>query len=137
MFKRLLIGLGAVAALSACTPEEHAVWLDWNAQDPAAAMEFADSYAHAERGSRYQATASDTDPVWDRLANCESNGNWHINTGNGYYGGLQFALSTWRANGGSGYPHNASREEQIRVAEVLRSQAGFSPWPGCRRKLGL
>jgi peptidoglycan hydrolase-like protein with peptidoglycan-binding domain len=76
--------------------------------------------------------------VWDRLAQCESGGNWSINTGNGYYGGLQFLQSTWNANGGSGNPANASREEQIRVAENLRdSGAGYAPWPACSRKLGL
>ncbi|MBM0127092.1 transglycosylase family protein [Pimelobacter simplex] len=76
--------------------------------------------------------------VWDRLAQCESGGNWHINTGNGYYGGLQFNLGTWRANGGTGYPHQASREEQIRVATRLRDAAGgYGPWPGCAAKLGL
>jgi hypothetical protein len=76
--------------------------------------------------------------VWDRLAQCESGGNWSINTGNGYYGGLQFLPSSWRAAGGSGMPHQASREEQIRVAENLRSQVGsFRPWPQCAAKLGL
>ena len=78
-----------------------------------------------------------TGKTWNRLAKCESGGRWHINTGNGYYGGLQFLASTWRANGGSGMPHQASRAEQIRVAENLRSQAGFAPWPQCARKLGL
>lgn len=75
--------------------------------------------------------------VWDRLAQCESGGNWRINTGNGYYGGLQFLPSTWRANGGKGMPHRASRTEQIRVAENLRRKAGFRPWPTCSRRLGL
>ncbi|MEX3532475.1 resuscitation-promoting factor protein RpfE, partial [Mycobacterium tuberculosis] len=68
---------------------------------------------------------------WDAIAQCESGGNWSINTGNGYYGGLQFTAGTWRANGGSGSAANASREEQIRVAEnVLRSQ-GIRAWPVC------
>ncbi|MCW2623859.1 MAG: Transglycosylase-like protein, partial [Mycobacterium sp.] len=59
---------------------------------------------------------------WDAVAACESGGNWSIATGNGYYGGLQFTMGTWRANGGAGSPHNASKAEQIRVAEnVLRS----------------
>ena len=58
--------------------------------------------------------------VWDSLAQCESGGNWAINTGNGYYGGLQFNLGTWRAYGGTGYPHQASRETQIAVATRLR-----------------
>ena len=71
---------------------------------------------------------------WDAVAKCESGGNWAINTGNGYYGGLQFNAGTWRANGGSGMPHNASRSEQIRVAEnVLRSQ-GIGAWPVCGRR---
>lgn len=75
--------------------------------------------------------------VWDRLAECESNGRWSIDTGNGYYGGLQFALRSWRAAGGSGYPHHHSREEQIRVAERLLEMQGWSAWPACSRQLGL
>ncbi|MCV7259883.1 transglycosylase family protein [Mycobacterium shimoidei] len=71
---------------------------------------------------------------WDAIAACESGGNWSISTGNGYYGGLQFTPSTWRANGGTGSAANASREEQIRVAEnVLRSQ-GIGAWPVCGRR---
>ena len=81
--------------------------------------------------------SSSGNSVWDRLAQCESGGNWSINTGNGYYGGLQFLPSTWRANGGSGMPHQASRAEQIRVAENLRAKSGFAPWPACSKKLGL
>lgn len=74
------------------------------------------------------------DVNWDAVAACESGGNWHIATGNGYYGGLQFTMSTWRANGGSGSPHQASREEQIRVANnVLKSQ-GIRAWPVCGRR---
>jgi TolA-binding protein len=75
--------------------------------------------------------------VWDQLAQCESGGNWHINTGNGYYGGLQFALSTWHSVGGTGYPHEHSREEQIRRAEILQQRAGWGQWPACAAKLGL
>jgi uncharacterized protein YabE (DUF348 family) len=75
--------------------------------------------------------------VWDRLAQCESGGNWSINTGNGYYGGLQFSLSTWRAYGGSGYPHQNSRAQQIAVAQKLQAAAGWGQWPACSRKLGL
>jgi hypothetical protein len=80
------------------------------------------------------------DAVWDQLARCESGGNWAINTGNGYYGGLQFSLSTWQAYGGGAYaprPDLATREEQIAVAERLRAARGYSPWPACSRKLGL
>jgi hypothetical protein len=75
--------------------------------------------------------------VWDRLAQCESGGNWSINTGNGYSGGLQFLPSTWRAYGGSGQAHHASREAQIRVAERIRADVGYGAWPACSRKLGL
>ena len=75
--------------------------------------------------------------VWDSLARCESGGNWAINTGNGYYGGLQFSLSSWRAVGGSGYPHQASREEQIARAEQLLARQGWGAWPACSAKLGL
>ena len=76
--------------------------------------------------------------VWDRLAQCEAGGNWATNTGNGYYGGLQFNLGTWRANGGSGYPHQASRAQQIAIATKVRDAAGgYGAWPGCAAKLGL
>ena len=75
--------------------------------------------------------------TWDRLAECESNGNWSINTGNGYYGGLQFNLSSWQAVGGSGYPHQASKSEQIARAEKLRAIQGWGAWPACSAKLGL
>ncbi len=76
--------------------------------------------------------------VWDRLAQCESGGNWAINTGNGYYGGLQFNLSTWHSYGGSGYPHQNSREAQIAVAERVRAATGgYGSWPACASSLGL
>lgn len=75
--------------------------------------------------------------VWDKLAACESGGNWSINTGNGYYGGLQFSLSSWRGVGGRGYPHQASKAEQIRRAEMLRASGGWGHWPACSAKLGL
>ncbi len=78
--------------------------------------------------------------VWDSLAQCESGGNWSINTGNGYYGGLQFVPSTWLAYGGGAYaalPSQASREQQIAVAERLRASSGFGSWPACSAKLGL
>ena len=75
--------------------------------------------------------------TWERLAECESGGNWHINTGNGYYGGLQFSLSSWRAVGGSGYPHQATKAEQIRRGERLLDMQGWGAWPTCSRKLGL
>ena len=75
--------------------------------------------------------------VWDQVAQCESGGNWGINTGNGFSGGLQFTQSTWNANGGSGSAANASKGEQKRVAQnVLKSQ-GPGAWPVCGAKAGL
>lgn len=99
--------------------------------------------APAAATSGYAAPASAPAPavasgsVWDRLAACESGGNWAINTGNGFYGGLQFTLSSWQAVGGSGYPNMASREEQIARAEKLLALQGWGAWPACTAKLGL
>ena len=70
--------------------------------------------------------------VWDRIAACESGGNWAANTGNGYYGGLQFNLGTWQAYGGTGRPDQNSREQQIAVAERVRdASGGYGAWPVC------
>ena len=75
--------------------------------------------------------------VWDKLAQCESSGNWSANTGNGFSGGLQFTPSTWKAFGGKGSAHNASRAEQIAVAERVLDGQGWKAWPACSSKLGL
>jgi resuscitation-promoting factor RpfE len=80
------------------------------------------------------ATANADSVNWDAVAACESGGNWAINTGNGYYGGLQFTMGTWHSNGGSGSPHNASRSEQIRVAENVLQSQGIGAWPVCGRR---
>lgn len=86
-------------------------------------------------GTTLGATApAHAEPNWDAVAACESGGNWHINTGNGYHGGLQFTLGTWHANGGLGLPENASREEQIRVAEHVLHSQGIGAWPICGRR---
>ena len=81
------------------------------------------------------ATAHAAGHDWDAVAQCESGGNWGINTGNGYYGGLQFSQSTWEANGGSGSASNASRDEQIRVAENVLASQGAGAWPVCGQYL--
>lgn len=78
-----------------------------------------------------------TEETWDRLASCESTNRWDINTGNGFYGGLQFTLSSWAAVGGEGYPHHASKAEQIMRAEKLQDLQGWGAWPLCSKKLGL
>lgn len=75
--------------------------------------------------------------TWEQLAQCESGGNWAINTGNGYYGGLQFSLSSWQSTGGAGHPHEHSKWEQIHRGELLQARQGWGAWPACSRKLGL
>lgn len=77
--------------------------------------------------------------VWDALAGCESGGNWAINTGNGYYGGVQFDQNTWERQGGLRYAQRAdlaTREEQIAIAEVTRARQGWGAWPTCSARLG-
>ncbi|MGW0868543.1 MULTISPECIES: transglycosylase family protein [Streptomyces] len=77
--------------------------------------------------------------VWDRIAQCESGGNWHINTGNGYYGGLQFAPSTWSAYGGTAYAataDRASKSQQIAVATKVQRAQGWGAWPTCSARAG-
>ena len=79
-----------------------------------------------------------TDAEWDTVARCESSGNWAINTGNGYQGGLQFAPSTWLGFGGGQYAsaaHLASRDEQIAIAEKVLAGQGKGAWPVCGRGL--
>lgn len=78
--------------------------------------------------------------IWDALAECEAGGNWKINTGNGYYGGIQFDQSTWERQGGLRYAPRAdlaTREEQIAIAEVTRQRQGWDAWPACTGRLGL
>ncbi|MEY2248182.1 transglycosylase family protein [Streptomyces sp. BF23-18] len=85
-----------------------------------------------------EAAAADNG-VWDRIAQCESGGNWHINTGNGYYGGLQFSAGTWRAYGGTAYAptaDRASRSAQIAIATKVQSAQGWGAWPTCSARAG-
>ncbi len=85
-------------------------------------------------------SASAATSAWDKLAGCESGGNWSINTGNGYYGGLQFAGGTWTGNGGGRYASRAdlaSRAEQIVIAARVLDNRGWGPWPACSSRLGL
>lgn len=77
------------------------------------------------------------DTVWDVLAVCESSGDWQANTGNGFYGGLQFLPESWWLVGGEGLPHEASREEQIHRAELLLARQGWKAWPVCSVRVGL
>ncbi|WP_157983895.1 transglycosylase family protein, partial [Nesterenkonia muleiensis] len=88
-------------------------------------------------GQHRQSSHGPYSSAWDRLAQCESGGNWSINTGNGYYGGLQFSASSWRWVGGSGLPHQASKQEQIQRAYQLWQRQGWGAWPSCSQQLGL
>ncbi|HZZ50792.1 MAG TPA: transglycosylase family protein [Pseudonocardia sp.] len=104
--------------------------------------------SHRGKSSRgHSALRQERDPAvptahaakWDKLAQCESTQNWDANTGNGFKGGLQFTDSTWRAYGGHRYAptaNQASRTEQIAVAEKVRQGQGWGAWPSCSRKLG-
>ena len=78
--------------------------------------------------------------TWDQLAQCESGGNWAINTGNGYYGGLQISRSTWHAHGGGRFaarPDRASKRQQIRVATRIKHSQGWGAWPACSARIGV
>ncbi|MEV6210899.1 transglycosylase family protein [Kitasatospora sp. NPDC051914] len=78
--------------------------------------------------------------IWDKVAQCESGGNWKINTGNGYYGGLQFSARTWKGFGGARYAplaHQASKSQQIAVAEKVLASQGPNAWPVCSKRAGL
>ncbi len=101
------------------------------AQAPPPPTVVADSTA---RASRYEETSSMSGMDWDAVASCESGGNWHINTGNGFYGGLQFTQQTWVGVGGLQYAPRAdlaTREQQIAAAEVLLLTQGRGAWPVC------
>ena len=81
-----------------------------------------------------------TTRTWDRIAHCESGGRWHINTGNGYYGGLQISPGTWRGYGGKHFaalPSRATKAEQIRIGERIKRGQGWRAWPSCSARLGL
>src|SRR5699024_360590 len=97
-----------------------------------------ESSANRDSGSPAPSVANGS--VWDRLAECESGGNWSTNTGNGYHGGLQFNPTTWNSMGGDQYAptaDKATREQQIAVASKLQSQAGWGQWPACTSAMGL
>ncbi len=96
---------------------------------------------HVTKGTkRANAPAVADGSVWDQIAQCESGGNWSINTGNGFYGGLQFNPGTWQAYGGGAYAptaDQASREQQIAIAEKVQAAQGWGAWPACTARLGL
>lgn len=90
----------------------------------------------AVAGSAPASQAADL-ATWEKLAQCESGGNWSINTGNGFYGGLQFTQQSWNGVGMTGSPHTASKEAQIEAAERLLAVQGWGAWPSCTAQYGL
>ncbi|MGO1683313.1 MULTISPECIES: transglycosylase family protein [Actinomycetes] len=98
------------------------------------------SSGSSSSSSSSSAPAAPSGSVWDRIAQCESGGNWSINTGNGYYGGLQFSAQTWNAFGGGKYAstaNQASRGQQIDIAKKVQAQQGWGAWPSCTSQLGI
>lgn len=92
------------------------------------------------KSKKEEEVTSVTSSAWDRIAECESGGDWSINTGNSYFGGVQFLKTSWDAMGGqefAAYPHHASKAEQIIVAERLLEVQGWGAWPVCSAKAGL
>jgi resuscitation-promoting factor RpfB len=106
-------------------------------EEPAATDSTSSASSSSSAGT---SAAGPSSGVWQKLAQCESGGNWGINTGNGYYGGLQFTAATWKAQGGTKYaplPHQATPAQQIEIATKLQKRAGWGQWPACTSKLGL
>ena len=108
-----------------------AAWLNAAVENQLRAYAFAAWIAAAQQAQADQ--RADLVWRWSGVAQCESGGNWAINTGNGYYGGVQFLLSTWRSVGGQGYPHQNSPGEQAYRAEILKNRSGLGQWPVCGR----
>lgn len=142
--RRFLVPI-LLLAITGCTPGQIEAWSDWYRADPNAAVAFAEQpeiQAQLGGGSDEPDVDSGGDSggvyePWISLAECESGGNWHIDTGNGYYGGLQFAWGSWEAAGGSGNPAHASPSEQVARAETLQDMQGWGAWPSCARQIGL
>jgi LysM repeat protein len=126
---------GTASSSTSSAPEPESTPEPESAPEPEATPE---PEAESEPASEAPASNGNVSvATWDRVAECESNGDWSINTGNGYYGGLQFALSSWEWVGGSGMPHEASKSEQIARAEILLERQGWGAWPACSSALGL
>lgn len=110
-----------------------------------AARKAAEEAARAEAAAREAARAAlqpkiENGEIWDMLAQCESSGNWSANTGNGFYGGLQFHPGTWSGYGGEQYAPRAdlaTRKQQIAVAIKVQRSQGWGAWPACSREIGL
>jgi resuscitation-promoting factor RpfA len=127
------------AALAAFLLSGGMIAADIAAAAPADAHTTGDTARKAKprRARARRAQAPPTAANFARLRQCESGGNYSINSGNGYYGAYQFSASTWRSLGFTGLPHQASAAVQDTAAAKLQAQQGWRPWPGCSRKLRL
>jgi hypothetical protein len=125
-------GVRSPVADLAARPASDGYWLATGAERRVQA-------ASAGGAVSYRAAAAGEPPDadFDRLAQCEASGRWKLNTGNGYYGGLQFSAATWRAHGATGVASDHTREEQIDVGRRLWRQSGWRAWPSCSRQTGL
>jgi hypothetical protein len=133
--------LAAMSVGASCSAQQVQAYFSLSGRDitTAQASQIADYLAIWDAQNRallqylaaVQASEVPNEAAWDRVAACESGGNWSINTGNGYYGGLQFSLGTWQAYGGTGNPAQNSKAQQIRIAENVRTQSGLGHWPVC------
>jgi LysM repeat protein len=132
-----VIDLSATAPAPAYQPTRSQRSSSSRSEAPASSSSGSQTSRSQASSSSGASSSSSGGTVWDQLAECESGGNWSTSTGNGYYGGLQFSQGSWNAAGGTGSPADASREEQIRVAQNLQSSQGWGAWPACSRELGL
>ncbi len=140
MIRRALYVVALVAGCAGCTPHQLDLWVAWHADDPSAAVAYANRPEVQDQLQAGTGAATEQGSVWDDLAWCESGGDWGYNGGSGYDGGLQFHPDTWRAYGGeefASHAYNASRAQQIVVAERVLADVGWGAWPACSRKLGL
>jgi hypothetical protein len=135
--RRIAVGAKAPAPKPAPQPTRTEAASSAAPSSSAARSSSSSAAAPAPKPAQASAPASG---AWQALAQCESGGNWSINTGNGYYGGLQFSASSWAGAGGTQYaalPHQATPAQQIATAEVLRANGGWGHWPHCSAQLGL
>jgi hypothetical protein len=127
------LGLGEPSTLLVAV--EPQAWPDEVADALAGALGLESTLVYGKPQRRVADLPATTE--WDRLAMCEASGDWAANTGNGYFGGLQFLPSSWHLVGGVGLPHEASRDEQIVRGQLLHARQGWRAWPVCSVRLGL
>jgi len=132
---RLLRGLDAAAAAHDVSPAE--VLGALNSLADAGIVTDARTYLDPPPPAPLPNPVAPAYGIWDAIAKCESGGNWAANTGNGYLGGLQFDMDSWRKAGGVGRPDQASRATQIAVAQHWQTLVGWKAWPVCARRVGV